>query len=98
MIAYWARLTALQSGMKVDKSSKEALADLLPLMDWLEAEKGKQKENEAVTNDVRKHNMHQFGKSSKSFPFVSEAKLLMNTLSHRTSVNVLVEHKFLKNH
>ena len=53
MIAYWARLTALQSGMAVDKSSKEALAVLLPLMDWLEAEKaGRMKENEAVSNDV----------------------------------------------
>ena len=52
VIAYWARLTALQSGMVADKSSKEALALLLPLMDWLESEKATNKENEAITNEV----------------------------------------------
>lgn len=52
VVAYWARLAALQSGLAIDKSSKEALAFLLPLMDWLEKEKGEHKENEAVTNEV----------------------------------------------
>jgi len=52
VVCYWARLTALQSGMKLDKSSKEALAVLLPLMDWLETEKGNQNDNEAVSNEV----------------------------------------------
>ena len=52
VVSYWARLTALQSGMKLDKSSKEALAVLLPLMDWLEQEKGNHPDNEAVSNEV----------------------------------------------
>ena len=36
VITYWCRLSALQNGLKLDKKSKEALAVLLPLMDWLE--------------------------------------------------------------
>ena len=36
VITYWCRLTALQNGLKLDKKSKEALAVLIPLMDWLE--------------------------------------------------------------
>ena len=52
VVAYWARLTALQSGLAIDKSSKEALAVLLPLMDWLEKEKGNNKENDAIANEV----------------------------------------------
>ena len=32
--------------------SKEALAILLPLMDWLESEKGKHADNDAVANEV----------------------------------------------
>ena len=36
IITYWCRLSALQNGLKLDKKSKEALAVLLPLMDWLE--------------------------------------------------------------
>ena len=39
MVAYWARLTALQKGLEIDKSSAEALATLLPLMEWLESQK-----------------------------------------------------------
>ena len=39
MVAYWARLTALQKGLEIDKSSPEALAILLPLMEWLESQK-----------------------------------------------------------
>lgn len=52
VVSYWARLTALQTGMTLDKSSKEALAVLLPLMDWLEAEKGRHADNDAVANEV----------------------------------------------
>ena len=53
VITYWARITALQNGLSIDKSSKEALAVLLPLMDWLEKEKVDKKEQEAISNEVR---------------------------------------------
>ena len=52
VITYWARITALQNGLAIDKSSKEALAVLLPLMDWLEKEKVDKKEQEAISNEV----------------------------------------------
>ena len=39
VVTYWARLAALQNGLKLDKKSKEAQAVLLPLMEWLEKEK-----------------------------------------------------------
>lgn len=52
VVSYWSRLTALQTGLGMDKSSKEALAVLLPLMEWLEKEKTDKKENEAITNEV----------------------------------------------
>ena len=38
-MAYWARLTALQKGLEIDKSSPDALAVLLPIMEWLEGQK-----------------------------------------------------------
>jgi vacuolar protein sorting-associated protein VTA1 len=34
VVTFWCRLASLQTGMKLDRSSKEALAVLLPLMDW----------------------------------------------------------------
>jgi len=52
VISYWARLTALQTGLTLDKSSKEALAVLLPLMDWLEKEKAENQDNEAISHEV----------------------------------------------
>nr|ACO11678.1 Vacuolar protein sorting-associated protein VTA1 homolog [Caligus rogercresseyi] len=52
VVAYWARIHALEVGMKMDKKSKEALALLLPLMDWLEAEKKVLAEREEVTSNV----------------------------------------------
>jgi vacuolar protein sorting-associated protein VTA1 len=52
VVAYWARLTALQAGLQIDKSSPEALAILLPLMEWLEGQKKVHKENDAVVNEV----------------------------------------------
>ena len=73
VITYWARLTALQNGLSIDKSSKvcllfsgairenkylhskEALAVLLPLMDWLEREKVDKKEQEAISNEVGRY-------------------------------------------
>ena len=39
VVTYWARLAALQNGLKLDKKSKEAQGVLLPLMEWLEKEK-----------------------------------------------------------
>jgi len=51
-ISYWSRLTALQTGLTLDKSSKEALAVLLPLMDWLEKEKTDNQDNEAIAHEV----------------------------------------------
>jgi len=52
VITYWSRLAALQNGMTLDKSSKEALAVLLPLMDWLESTKKSQSGNETFVNEV----------------------------------------------
>ncbi len=52
VVAYWARLAALNNAMKLDKSSKEAKAVLLPLMDWLEKEKKVLSENEAITSEI----------------------------------------------
>eukprot|EP00088_Acartia_fossae_P046765 TRINITY_DN505_c0_g1_i4.p1 TRINITY_DN505_c0_g1~~TRINITY_DN505_c0_g1_i4.p1 ORF type:complete len:312 (+),score=87.97 TRINITY_DN505_c0_g1_i4:46-981(+) len=52
VITYWCRLAALQNGMSLDKSSKESLAVLLPLMDWLEATKKGQTSNDAIVNEV----------------------------------------------
>jgi len=52
VITYWCRLAALQNGMSLDKSSKESLAVLLPLMDWLEKTKKDLADNEAISNEV----------------------------------------------
>ena len=48
-MTYWCRLAALQSGLSIDKKSKEALALLLPLMDWLEKEKKVLKDQEGIS-------------------------------------------------
>ncbi|KAH7947153.1 vacuolar protein sorting-associated protein VTA1 homolog [Rhipicephalus sanguineus] len=52
IIAYWCRLYALQTGMKVDRSSSESRGFLMAYMDWLEKEKAKRKDEEAITSDV----------------------------------------------
>ena len=52
VVTYWCRLAALQVGMKLDKASKEALAVLLPIMDWMEKEKKVLAENEAISSEV----------------------------------------------
>jgi len=52
VITYWCRLSALQNGMALDKSSKESLSVLLPLMDWLESFKKSESSNDAISNEV----------------------------------------------
>ncbi|TRY64098.1 hypothetical protein TCAL_12595 [Tigriopus californicus] len=52
VVTYWCRLSALQSGLKLDKGSKEAKAVLIPLMDWLEKEKKVLAGHEAITSEV----------------------------------------------
>ncbi len=52
VVAYWARLAALQTALSIDKKSKEAQAVLLPLMDWLEKEKKVLAGNEAITSEI----------------------------------------------
>lgn len=52
VVSYWARITALQNGLELDKSSPEALGILMPLMEWLEDQKKVHKENEAVVNEI----------------------------------------------
>jgi len=52
VVAYWARLAALQNGLNIDKKSKESTAVLIPLMDWLEKEKKVLAGNEAVSSEI----------------------------------------------
>ncbi|XP_013787866.1 vacuolar protein sorting-associated protein VTA1 homolog [Limulus polyphemus] len=52
VISYWCRLHALQTGLKIDKKSKESVTLLTALMDWLEKEKKAKRDNEAISNDV----------------------------------------------
>lgn len=52
VVVFWCRIAALQAGLALDKSSKEALALLLPLMDWLETTKKEMAANEAISNEV----------------------------------------------
>ncbi|KAK3870245.1 hypothetical protein Pcinc_024509 [Petrolisthes cinctipes] len=52
VVAYWARLYALQSALKIDRKSPEARALLTGLMDYLETFKKEHADNESVTNDV----------------------------------------------
>lgn len=52
VIAYWCRLFSLQAGLKIDRKSKDSLAFLTGIMDWLEKEKIRLSGNEAVFNEV----------------------------------------------
>ncbi|XP_068148384.1 vacuolar protein sorting-associated protein VTA1 homolog [Drosophila tropicalis] len=52
IIAYWARLYALQVGLKASTQSPEETKLLLAIMDWLEQMKKQHADNEALTNDV----------------------------------------------
>ncbi|KAH8395275.1 hypothetical protein KR222_005217 [Zaprionus bogoriensis] len=52
VIAYWARLYALQVGLKASTQSAEETKLLLAIMDWLEQMKKQHADNEALTNDI----------------------------------------------
>ncbi|EDW17248.1 vacuolar protein sorting-associated protein VTA1 homolog [Drosophila mojavensis] len=52
VIAYWARLYALQIGLKASSQSAEETQLLLAIMDWLEQMKKTHADNEAITNDI----------------------------------------------
>lgn len=52
VVAYWSRIYSLQSGLKIDRKSKESLMFLTSLMDWLEKRKKELNANEAITNEV----------------------------------------------
>ncbi|KAH8385285.1 vacuolar protein sorting-associated protein VTA1 homolog [Drosophila serrata] len=52
VIAYWARLYALQVGLKASTQTGEETKLLLSIMDWLEQVKKQHADNEAVTNEV----------------------------------------------
>ncbi|KMY96904.1 vacuolar protein sorting-associated protein VTA1 homolog [Drosophila simulans] len=52
VIAYWARLYALQVGLKASTQTGEETKLLLGIMDWLEQMKKQYAENEAITNEV----------------------------------------------
>ncbi|KAH8365621.1 hypothetical protein KR093_002862 [Drosophila rubida] len=52
VIAYWARLYALQVGLKASSQSAEETKLLLAIMNWLEQMKKQHVDNEALTNDI----------------------------------------------
>ncbi|XP_053956902.1 vacuolar protein sorting-associated protein VTA1 homolog [Anastrepha ludens] len=52
VVAYWARLYALQIGLKISKQEPDETKLLLAIMDWLESTKKAQLENESITNEV----------------------------------------------
>ncbi|XP_011314098.1 vacuolar protein sorting-associated protein VTA1 homolog, partial [Fopius arisanus] len=52
VVSYWARLYALQSGMKLSSKGPDERNFLIKLMDWLETMKKEHHENEAITNEV----------------------------------------------
>lgn len=53
VVAYWCRLHALQTGLKItNKKTREESALLIALMDWLEEAKKVNKDNDAVINEV----------------------------------------------
>lgn len=52
VVAYWARLYALQTGLKLSSKQPEETALFLALMGWLESTKKQNHENESITNEV----------------------------------------------
>ncbi|XP_011182819.1 vacuolar protein sorting-associated protein VTA1 homolog [Zeugodacus cucurbitae] len=52
VVAYWARLYALQIGLKISTQQPDETKLLLGIMDWLETTKKQHAENEAITNEV----------------------------------------------
>uniref|UniRef100_A0A8D8V8G2 Vacuolar protein sorting-associated protein VTA1 homolog n=2 Tax=Cacopsylla melanoneura TaxID=428564 RepID=A0A8D8V8G2_9HEMI len=51
-VSYWCRLHALQTALKIDKSSDGAKMMLLKLMDWLEQEKKTHRDNDTIMNET----------------------------------------------
>ncbi|KFM73993.1 Vacuolar protein sorting-associated protein VTA1-like protein, partial [Stegodyphus mimosarum] len=51
-ITYWCRFYAVQCGLKISDKTPGNSAFFLNLMDWLENEKKKRHDDEAITNDV----------------------------------------------
>jgi len=51
VISYWCRFHAVQSGLAIDKTSKEATSVLITLLGWLEERKKELHDNEAITNE-----------------------------------------------
>ncbi|XP_037821866.1 vacuolar protein sorting-associated protein VTA1 homolog [Lucilia sericata] len=52
VVAYWSRLYALQVGLKITTQQPEETKLLLGIMDWLEAVKKENSDNEAISNEV----------------------------------------------
>lgn len=52
VIAYWCRLYALQTALKIDKKSDDAKMLLVALMDWLEKIKKSMTDNDAIANEI----------------------------------------------
>lgn len=52
VVAYWSRLYALQVGLKSSTHQPDETKLLLAIMDWLEATKKSNSDNEAITNEV----------------------------------------------
>lgn len=52
VVAYWCRLYALQTALKIDKKSEDARLLLVALMDWLENTKKSLADNDAISNEV----------------------------------------------
>lgn len=52
VVAYWCRFYCVQNGLRIDSKSKESVAFLTTVMDWLETEKKRLHDNEAVTNEM----------------------------------------------
>ncbi|XP_037040315.1 vacuolar protein sorting-associated protein VTA1 homolog [Bradysia coprophila] len=52
VVAYWSRIYALQTGLKLSTKKPEETALLIGLMDWLETTKKANQNNESITNEV----------------------------------------------
>ncbi|ETN63386.1 hypothetical protein AND_004920 [Anopheles darlingi] len=52
IVAYWCRLYALQTGLKIPQQSPDDRKLLLAIMDWLEKTKTQMADNESITHEV----------------------------------------------
>ncbi|XP_031618384.1 vacuolar protein sorting-associated protein VTA1 homolog [Contarinia nasturtii] len=52
VVAYWCRLYALQTGLKLSAKQPDETVLFIAIMDWLEKFKKQHHDNEAVTNDI----------------------------------------------